>query len=129
MKYPGEIKVNGVWVPSTTTLDFSTNDLDLEAFRSTDGLMHRQRVGKKISLSCTWQIIEDNDDFRETFSILDNLPEYFPLVFPHPGGNLQFEIMAYRGNPLSVSMKTFYYDAQDHRIAHWEGMKVDFIEQ
>ena len=128
MKYIGEIKVNGVWLPSVTTLDFSTEDLDLDAFRTSDALMHRQRVGKKIKLSCAWQIIPDNDDFKETFNVLDNLPEYFPLVFPHPGGNLSFQITAYRG-PLSTSMKTFYYDRQRHKLALWTNLKANFIER
>lgn len=128
MKYIGEIKVNGVWLPSTTTLDFSTEDLDLEAFRSTDGLLHRQRVGKKIKLSCAWQIIEDDSDYRETFNVLDSLPEYWQLIFPHPGGNLAFEITAYRG-PLSTSLKTFHYDRQNHKLASWSNLKTDFIER
>jgi|GEM_PF-1786904 len=129
MKYQGEIKVNGIWVPSTTTLDFETSDLDLEAFRTTDSLAHRQRVGKKIKLNCVWQVIEDDEDFRETFNILDNLPEYFPFVFPHPGGNLAFEITAYRGNPLSASLRRFYWNKSNHKIAQWKGLKVNFIEQ
>ncbi|HEX2986154.1 MAG TPA: hypothetical protein VHO71_04990 [Caproiciproducens sp.] len=128
MKYIGEIKANGFWLPSTTTLDFSVEDLDLDAFRTTDGLLHRQRVGKKIKLNCAWQIIPDNDDFKETFNILDNLPEYFTLQFPHPGGNLTFEITAYRG-PLSTSLKTFYWDRQSHKLGLWENLKTDFIER
>jgi len=128
MKYKGEVKANGVWLPSVTTLDFSTEDLDLEAFRSTDGLLHRQRIGKKIKLGCAWQIIQDDADFEETFNVLDNLPEYFPLVFPHPGGNLSFEITAYRG-PMSTSMKTFYYDRQNHKLAFWSNLKTNFVEQ
>lgn len=128
MKYQGEIKVNGVWLPSVTTLEFSTEDLDLDAFRTSDALMHRQRVGKKIKLGCAWQIIEDNDDFKETFNVLDNLPEYFKLVFPHPGGNLSFEVTAYRG-PLSTSMKTFYWDKENHKLALWQNLKTNFIER
>lgn len=129
MKYQGEIKVNGVWLPSVTTLDFSTEDLDLDAFRTTDALMHRQRAGKKIKLSCAWQIIEDDDDFTETFNTLDNLPEYFPMQFPHPGGNLAFVITAYRGNPLSTSLKTFHYDRDNHKLGFWSNLKVNFIER
>lgn len=129
MKYKGEIKVNGLWLPSTTTLDFSVEDVDLEAFRSADSLLHRQRVGKKIKLSCVWQIIEDDDDFKETFNILDNLPEFFPFIFPHPGGNLAFEISAMRGNPLSTSLRRFFYDRENHKLAEWKGLKVNFVEQ
>lgn len=128
MKYKGEIKVNGLWLPSVTTLDFSVEDLDLEAFRSTDGLLHRQRVGNKIKLSCAWQIIEDDGDYRETFNALDNLPEFFVMQFPHPGGNLSFEITAYRG-PLSTSMKTFYWDRQNRKLAQWQNLKTNFIER
>jgi len=128
MKYPGEMKVNGVWLPSVTTFDFSTEDLDLDAFRTTDCLMHRQRAGKKIKLSCAWQIIEDNDDYKETFNVLDNLPEYFLMQFPHPGGNLAFEITAYRG-PMSTSMKTFYWNRQNHKLALWQNLKTNFIER
>lgn len=128
MKYKGEIKVNGLWLPSVTTLDFSVEDLDLEAFRSTDGLLHRQRVGNKIKLSCAWQIIEDDGDYRETFNALDNLPEFFVMQFPHPGGNLSFEITAYRG-PLSTSLKTFFWDMQNRKLAQWQNLKTNFIER
>ena len=128
MTYQGELKVNGVWLPSVTTLDFSTEDLDLDAFRTSDALMHRQRAGKKIKLSCAWQIIDNDEDYRETFRVLDNLPEYFPLVFPHPSGDLQFEITAYRG-PLSTSLKTFLWDSQNQRLAQWNNLKTNFIER
>lgn len=128
MKYQGELNVNGVWLPSITTLDFSTEDLDLDAFRTSDTLMHRQRAGKKIKLNCTWQVIEEDADFKETFYVLDNLPEYFPLIFPHPGGELQFQITAYRG-PLSTSLKTFYWDSLNRKLAQWNNLKTNFIER
>lgn len=47
MVYKGMLKINGIWVPTPTTFDFSTEDLEDEAFRTADGLMHRQRVGEK----------------------------------------------------------------------------------
>lgn len=78
MVYKGMLKINGIWVPTPTTFDFSTEDLEDEAFRTADGLMHRQRVGKKIKLACAWQVIPESDEYYSLVSLLDGLPEFFP---------------------------------------------------
>lgn len=128
MAYKGMLKINNIWVPTPTTFDFSTEDLEDEAFRTADGLMHRQRVGKKIKLTCVWQVIPESNEYYSLVSLLDGLPEFFPVQFPHPNGNNNYVITAYRGNPLSTSMRS-YYDNGKKKISYWKNLKVNFIER
>lgn len=119
------ITINGITLPVPSQFDFSTEDVDAEAFRTTDGLMHRQRMGSKIKLTVTWNALPGSVEFAELVRLLDNLPEFFTLQFPHPIGGTK-TITAYRGNPLSVSMRRYLSDGQ---MALWQNLKVSFIER
>ena len=83
MTFRGMIKLNGTWIPTPATLTFNVEDIDSEAFRTQDGVTHRKRIGKVIKLNCKWDIIPDTEQYYEFFNLLDNLPEFFPVQFPH----------------------------------------------
>ena len=129
MIYKGMLKVNGVWIPSPTTFDFAVEDLDLEAFRTADGLMHRQRIGSKINLSCTWEEIPEPAEFYELVELLNSLPEFFPVQFPHPNGDNAYVMTAYRAASMTTPMRGYYYDRQAGKISTWHGLKTKFIER
>lgn len=122
------MQVNGIWLPCPAQLDVNTEDLDIDSFRTTDGLMHRQRISKKIKLSVSWNVIPQSNEFYSLYQVLDNLPEFFTVTFPHPNGNNFYSITAYRGNPLSVSMRSFY-NTENGNISKWQNLKVNFIER
>lgn len=119
------ITINGTMLPVPSQFDFSTEDVDAEAFRTTDGLMHRQRTGSKIKLTVTWNALPGAAEFAELVQVLDNLSEFFTLQFPHPTGGTK-TITAYRGNPLSVSMRRYLSGGQ---LTLWQNLKVSFIER
>lgn len=100
MVYKGLLKINGTWILTPATLDYQIEDLDTEdgTFQSTDGTVHRSRVGKRGKLICTWDFTPDTDEYYAFWNLLDNLPEFFPVDFPYPNGTRQVFQM-YRGNP------------------------------
>lgn len=128
MMYKGMLCINGVWIPTPASFDFSVEDLESYANRTADGLMHRTRIGKKIKLQCSWPFILGTREYYSFFDLLDNLPMFFPVIFPHPNGNNRYTMEAYRGNPLSASMRS-YYDTATGKISIWKDTKVNFIER
>lgn len=128
MTFRGMIKLNGTWIPTPATLTFNTEDIDSEAFRTQDGVTHRKRIGKVIKLNCKWDIIPDTEQYYEFFDLLDNLPEFFPVQFPHPNGNNTYTTIMYRGNPLTVTMRS-YWDENTGKVSKWRDTTVNLIER
>lgn len=128
MTYKGMVCINGTWIPTMAELDFSVEDIDIDSGRTADAKMHRKRIGKKIKLSCGWDYIPDTQEFYNLFNLLDNLPEYFTIVFPHPNGNNKYQIEAYRGNPLTTKMLVFR-EINNQKKSLWTGLKINFIER
>lgn len=128
MTYKGMIKINGVWIPTPATFTFNVEDIDSEAFRTEDGVTHRKRIGKVIKLNCKWDIIPDTQEYYDFFVLMDNLPEFFPVQFPHPNGNNSYTTTMYRGNPLTTSMRS-YYDEVTGKVSKWQETSVNLIER
>lgn len=128
MTYKGMIKINGVWIPTPATFTFNVEDIDSEAFRTEDGVTHRKRIGKVIKLNCKWDIIPDTQEYYDFFNLMDNLPEFFPVQFPHPNGNNSYTTTMYRGNPLTASMRS-YYDEATGKVSKWQETSVNLIER
>lgn len=125
MVYKGMIRVNGTWIPTPADFTYSVEDLDAEGYRTQDGVLHRKRIGKVSKLQCKWSIVPDTDEYYAFFDLLDNLPEYFNVTFPHPDGtNMHTEVM-YRGNPLQAQMRSYWTD--DGHISKWRDTSVNFI--
>lgn len=122
------LKINGIWVFNPAQFNFSVEDLDDTTLRTANGLLYRQRVAKKIKLSVSWNVIPESKEFFELVYLLDNLPEFFTMIFPHPNGNNQYSMTAYRGNPLSMSMRCFYQNSTG-LVSLWKELKVNFIER
>ena len=128
MTYKGMMKVNGSWIPTPATFTFNVEDIDSEAFRTQDGVTHRKRIGKVIKLNCKWDIIPDTQEYYDFFNIIDNLPPFFEVQFPHPNGNNTYKTTMYRGNPLTTSMRS-YWDEKTGKISKWKDTSVNFIER
>lgn len=128
MTYKGMIKVNGSWIPSPATFTFNVEDIDSEAFRTQDGVTHRKRIGKVIKLNCKWDIIPDTQEYYDFFNIVDNLPPFFEVQFPHPNGNNEYKTTMYRGNPLTASMRS-YWDEKAGKVSKWKDTSVNFVER
>lgn len=126
MVYKGMLKVNGTWIPTPAEFTFNTEDIDAEAFRTQDGLTHRKRIGKVAKLNCKWSIIPDTQEYYDFFNLMDNLPEFFTVQFPHPNGTIYTTTM-YRGNPLTAPMRSYY--TEDGHISKWRDTTVNFIER
>ncbi len=124
MVYKGMIRVNGTMIPTPATYTYSVEDVDAEGYRTQDGLMHRKRIGKVSKLQCRWSIIPDTQEYYDFFNLLDNLPEFFPVTFPHPNGSLVTETF-YRGNPLQAPMRSYW--VEDGHISKWQDTSVNFI--
>lgn len=127
MVYKGMIQVNGTWIPTPAAFEYSTEDRDTEGFETTDGTVHRHRVGKRGKLTCSWDIVPDTQEYYDFFRLLDNLPEFFPVSFPYPDGTRK-TLQMYRGNPLSASMRS-YWNEGSKKISKWKDTKCNFIEQ
>lgn len=122
------LKVNGVWLPPASSFDVNVDDLDEEAFRSADGALHRTRIGKAITVNCTWEIIPNTNEFYKLYNLLDNMSALGNrLQFPHPNGKNDFIISCYRAAKMKVNMRS-YYDYGNHRISEWKGLTATFIE-
>lgn len=128
MTFRGMIKLNGTWIPTPATLTFNVEDIDSEAFRTQDGVTHRKRIGKVIKLNCKWDIIPDTEQYYEFFNLLDNLPEFFPVQFPHPNGDNAYTTVMYRGNPLTAVMRS-YWDEKTGKVSKWRDTTVNLIER
>ena len=128
MTYKGMMKVNGSWIPTPATFTFNVEDIDSEAFRTQDGVTHRKRIGKVIKLNCKWDIIPETQEYYDFFKIIDNLPPFFEVQFPHPNGNNAYKTTMYRGNPLTASMRS-YWDEKNGKVSKWKDTYVNFIER
>lgn len=128
MTYKGMMKVNGSWIPTPATFTFNVEDIDSEAFRTQDGVTHRKRIGKVIKLNCKWDIIPETQEYYDFFKIIDNLPPFFEVQFPHPNGNNAYKTTMYRGNPLTASMRS-YWDEKNGKVSKWKDTSVNFIER
>ncbi len=128
MVYKGMIKINGTWIPTPADFTFNVEDIDSEAFRTQDGVTHRKRIGKVIKLNCKWDIVPDTQEYYDFFNLLDNLPEFFTVQFPHPNGTNNYTTTMYRGNPLTSSMRS-YYNEKTGKISKWRDTSVNFIER
>ena len=125
MVYKGMIKINGTWIPTPAEFTYSVEDLDAEGYRTQDGVLHRKRIGKVSKLQCKWSIVPDTQEYYDFFDLLDNLPEFFTVQFPHPNGNNEYTETMYRGNPLQAPMRS-YWDKDGH-ISKWQETSVNFI--
>lgn len=125
--YKGLLQINGTWIPTPATLEYSIEDLDTDGFQSTDGTVHRNRVGKRGKLTCTWDLVPDAEEYYKFWDLLDSLPQFFPVNFPYPDGTRK-TLSMYRGNPLSATMRS-YYSEGTHKISKWKDTKCNFIEQ
>lgn len=121
------IQINGAWVKSPAELTYDIEDLDASGFRTTDGRMHRERIGKKMKLGITWNEQANPADFHSLYRLLDNLPEFFTVTFPYPDGTTATKTM-YRGNPLSTSMRS-YLSENGNNVARYSTLKVSLIER
>lgn len=128
MIYKGMIQINGTWIPTPADYTFSVEDIDSEGFRTQDGILHRKRIGKVIKLQCKWNIIPDTQEYYDFFNLMDNLPEFFTVKFPHPNGTNQYTTTMYRGNPLQTQMRS-YYDEGTGNISKWRDTSVNLIER
>ena len=86
MVYKGMLRVNGTWIPTPAEFTYSVEDLDAEGYRTQDGVLHRKRIGKVSKLQCKWSIVPDTQEYYDFFDVMDNLPEYFSVTYPHPAG-------------------------------------------
>lgn len=125
MVYKGMITINGTQIPTPAEFTYSVEDLDAEGYRTQDGLLHRKRIGKVGKLHCKWSIVPGTQDYYNFFNLLDNLPEYFTVVFPHPNGTNNYSLTMYRGNPLQTQMRSYWTD--DGHISKWRETSVNFI--
>ena len=128
MTFRGMIKINGTWIPTPATFTFNVEDIDSEAFRTQDGVTHRKRIGKVIKLNCKWDIIPETQEYYDFFNLLDNLPEFFQVQFPHPNGNNEYRTVMYRGNPLTSTMRS-YWDESTGKVSKWRDTTVNLIER
>lgn len=124
MVYKEMIKVNGTWIPTPAEFTFSVEDVDSEAFRTLDGMLHRKRIGKVNKLQCKWSIVPDTQEYYDFFNVMDNLPEYFTVQYPHPNGDNTYTEVMYRGNPLQTQMRSYWVDGH---ISKWRETSVNFI--
>lgn len=124
MVYKGMIQVDGTWVPTPAEFTYSVEDLDAEGYRTQDGMLHRKRIGRVSKLQCKWSIVPDTQEYYDFFNLLNNLPEYFEVSYPHPDGTRVTETM-YRGNPLQAPMRSYW--VEDGHISKWQETSVNFI--
>lgn len=124
MVYKGMIQVDGTWVPTPAEFTYSVEDLDAEGYRTQDGMLHRKRIGRVSKLQCKWSIVPDTQEYYDFFDLLNNLPEYFEVSYPHPDGTRVTETM-YRGNPLQAPMRSYW--VEDGHISKWQETSVNFI--
>ena len=128
MVYKGMIKINGTWIPTPADFTFNVEDIDSEAFRTQDGVTHRKRIGKVIKLNCKWDIVPDTQEYYDFFNLLDNLPEFVTVQFPHPNGTKNYTTTMYRGKPLNSRMRS-YNNEKTGKISKWRDTSVNFIER
>ncbi len=124
MVYKGMIQVDGTWIPTPAEFTYSVEDLDAEGYRTQDGMLHRKRIGRVSKLQCKWSIVPDTQEYYDFFDLLNNLPEYFEVSYPHPDGTRVTETM-YRGNPLQAPMRSYW--VEDGHISKWQETSVNFI--
>lgn len=125
MVYKGMITINGVQIPTPAEFTYTVEDLDAEGYRTQDGVLHRKRIGKVSKLQCKWSIVPDTQEYYDFFDLLDNLPEFFTVTFPHPNGTNNYSEVMYRGNPLQAPMRSYYLE--DGHISKWKDTSVNFI--
>lgn len=123
----GMVQVNGIWIPTPASLKVGVKQLDTSGHRTQDGLLHRNMIGRKKTIDCVWSIIPDTDEYYAFFRIMENLPEFFPFVYPHPNGNNYTSITAYVGD-ISATMLS-YWNKGDRKVSRWRDTSANFIER
>lgn len=121
----GMFIINGTPVPIPDQYEVKQTDVDDSAFRdAATATDHRHRIATKTKLACGWTMFGDYREGQELYRLLDNLPEYFRVTYPHPDGS-QRTITAYRSAELSAKM----YSVVGNRSSAWKQIKCSFVEQ
>ena len=115
------IKVNGQWVKTPTVFSLSINDISAsDAGRTEDGLMHKNRIGRKRKIVLQW----NGPTKEEAHAILNAFSaEYFNVTYFDPVNN-------------RTETRTFYSGDQESPVKQWtvnnklyEMVKFDIIER
>lgn len=98
------LKVDNVWVKSPSSMTVHIQDISRsDAGRTEDGLMHKERIARKVKIDLQWS----NPSPEDAQAILSAFaPEYVQVQFTHPLTGL-------------ATTKTFYSGDQDAPIKIW----------
>ena len=115
------IKVDGAWIQTPSVFNFKINDVSAsDAGRTSDALMHKNRVARKRTISLKWNGCTP----AQTHAILQAFaPEYFNVTYFDPLDN-------------ATVTRTFYAGDQDAPVKSWsinnklyEQVSFDIIER
>ena len=98
------LKVDNVWVKSPSSMTVHIQDISRSnAGRTEDGLMHKERIARKVKIDLQWS----NPSPEDAQAILSAFaPEYVQVQFVHPLTN-------------TATTKTFYSGDQDTPVKIW----------
>lgn len=112
------LKINGVTVRTPSSFQVDIQDLDSDnTKRSADGQLHRDRVGVKRTLQCTWKHLSQ----AQMSTLLNAMTAvFFTVTYPDP--------------QAGVTTKTFYVSDRNapmynYALDRWENLSLSFIER
>ena len=116
------ITLNGIKLPSPSSLGVTNLDLQSSAETTASGQTIVNRIGKALKVELEWKFIPSVSQYNNLYRILDNLkPSRNMLTFPAPNGSIM-TISCIRSD-VGTGMYSYV-----NGVGVWENLKVTFTE-
>ena len=114
------IKVNGVLIPTPSTLQIDISDIDGETYRNAKGEMIRDRIATKRKLNMTWNALTPKEMITLLGAVAD---EFFTVEYPEPATGTTATKKMYVGDRNAP----MYRNINGNIL--WSGLTMNFIEK
>lgn len=118
------LKVDGVTLPTPTSMDYQEADLQWDGYRDAAGYMHKTTVRWKVrTLKVKWEQQLTNADITLIRNAI-NEKEYMTVTYYSDTAGSEGTMTAYTGDMTYKLVR-----ATTDTNGRWSGFAVDFIEQ
>lgn len=118
------LKVDGVTLPTPTSMEYKEADLQWDGYRDAAGYLHKTTVRWRVrSIKCKWEQNLNNADITLMRNAI-NGKEYFTLTYYSDTAGASGTMTAYAGD-----MDYQLVRATSNADAKWSDVTLDFIEQ
>lgn len=114
------MKINGVTIPTPSSMEVAIMDIDSDSYRNANGKLLRDRVAVKRKVTCSWNWLSVTDASTLLKAVAD---EFFEMTYldPMEGEEVTKEFyVGDRTNPVY---------SLHNGIKGWKGIKMAFTQR